>query len=128
MDTWAKSFLLHAYFAGMSFFIMAWIFGQGFVGIGIMTGVFSGLIVEPLLQRSEKIGPEQIAKIFSRFKIVRCILFSVLICYLIAVSRFRLVPAFDFEPFSFGLIYALAHVPIFALISKIWGLVWKARS
>lgn len=126
MDGWAKSLLLHAYFAGMAFFIMAWIFGQGFVGIGILTGVFSGIIVEPLMNTTDKSGQQkQAGTFFRRFRLARCVLFSVLICYLIALGRFALavnVFDFEFEPFSFGLAYGLVHVLIFSAIRKIWGL------
>ena len=128
MDGWAKSLLLHAYFAGMAFFIMAWIFGQGFVGIGILTGVFSGIIIEPLLSISDKSGQQKRTGILLRFRLARCVLFSVFICYLIALGRFALatnVFDFEFEPFSFGLVYGLIHVLIFSAIKKIWGLLRK---
>ena len=130
MDSWAKSLLLHSYFAGMAFFIMAWMFGQGFIGIGALIGVFSGVIIEPLLGNTHQPTETQQKRnfTFSGFKLARCILFSVFICYLIAIARFALaanVFEFEFEPFSFGLVYGFVHLLLFSIIRKIWNLFRK---
>ena len=113
MGFWPKAFLLNAYFAGMAFFFMAWIFGQGFVEVGILMGIFSRLIIEPLVYDFKK----------TRFAMARCVLFSVGICYLIAMARFAInthMFYFDFEPYSFGLIYAIFHVPVSVALKQLW--------
>lgn len=116
-----KAFLLNAYFAGMAFFVMAWGFGQGFVEVGILMGVFSRFIIEPVHFDYEK----------TRFAMARCILFSVGICYLIAMARFTVnthMFYFDFEPFSFGLIYALFHVPASVALRRIWKTIRRNKN
>jgi len=126
MNLQVKAFLLYAYFAGMAFFIMAWLFGQGFFGIGVAIGFFSALIIEPLLETSEKgIKAREITTIF-RFRFARCLLFSIGICYLIAWIRFVIsynLFNFYFEPFSFGFIYAVLHMLIITILRRLWRLV-----
>lgn len=113
MGFWPKAFLLNAYFAGMAFFVAAWVLGQGFVEVGILMGLFSRLVVEPVTYDEER----------TRFAMARCILFSVGVCYLVALARFAVSERlfhFDFEPVSFGLAYAAFHVPASEALRRVW--------
>jgi len=123
MDGWAKAYLLYAYFAGLAFFIMAWMFGQGFFGVGILVGVFSALIIEPALETINKGNRAREIKDIFRFKLARCVMFSLFISYLLALIRYTIASSmihFYFEPISFGLAYAFLHVLIISILRKVW--------
>jgi len=104
-----KAFLLYAYFAGMAFFIVAWFLELGIVEMGVVMGLFSALLIEPILETSEKANKAREIKTIFRFKFAINILLSVAVTYVLVLVRYWVVSywfMFDFEPVSFGLLFA----------------------
>ena len=118
--------LIHSYFAGMVFFIMAWVLGTGFVEVGIAIGIFAALIVEPILETLEKGNRARDIRTIFRFKLASGIVIAVAICYLMTVLR-HLVSVyffnFYFEPISFGLVYGIMYTVISKLLSKVKSII-----
>ena len=94
----------------MAFFIVVWMLGFDLFELGIVIGLLSAIIIEPLLQTVEK-GNKAKDSVF-RFIFARKVIFSTVICFsLIAIRHFinQVFSGFDFEPISFGVLFASVH-------------------
>ena len=117
-----KRFGLYAYFAGMAFFLVAWFLELGIVEMGIVMGLFSALIIEPIVETAEQANQAREIKTIFRFKFAINILLSVFITYVIVLLRYLIVThvlMFDLEPISFGLLFASLRHVIMWLFGKI---------
>jgi len=125
-----KTFALYAYFAAMSFFLMAWIFGLGFIEIGALIGFLGVLLAEPLIDASGKGKKTRDIKTIFSFNFVRGVLLSIGICLIIALLRFAIqinLFTFNFEPISFGIVYAAFHAPLDFALRKFWQIARKGK-
>ena len=130
MSGWAKRLLLYSYFAGMVFFFVAWVLGQGFVEVGIVLGLVGALILEPLLETQEMGNRARDIRTIFRFKFAISIIHAVFICYLLALFRFFMEQnffAFSYEPFSFGLLFGVFHTVITGVFTKIMDAIRGGR-
>jgi len=120
----ARAFILYFYFSAMAFFMVVWMFGFDLFELGVVIGLLSAIVIEPLLQTSEK-GNK--AKEFAfKFIFARKVIFSLIICFsLIAIRHLinQVFGGFDFEPISFGLLFAGVH----ALFSYFMNFLFRLK-
>jgi len=118
-----KSFILYFYFSAMAFFMIVWVFGFDILELGIVIGLFSAIVIEPLLETSEK-GNKAKEFIF-KFIFARKVIFSVTICFFLVILRYlinQVFSGYEFEPISFGLLFAGTHTVLSYCIKFLLGL------
>ena len=112
MGRGAKSFALYAYFSAMVYFIVIWFLGMDIIELGIGIGLISAIVVEPIIETSEKGNKARGVRAIFRFTFAKNILSSASICFLLAwigtvINNYWF--NFGFEPISFGLAFASIH-------------------
>ena len=118
-----KSFILYFYFSAMAFFMIVWVFNFDIIELSIVIGLLSAIVIEPLLETSEK-GNKAKDFLF-KFLFARKVIFSVVICFFCVLLRFlinQVFSGYEFEPISFGILFAGTHALFSYCIKFLFGL------